>query len=90
MFLLTTTYPLEEIATEVGGKTSTFLLGNGFKQALTKTASETFLCQRKLKKSHFSISATSKLGLASANCHVLANSKAVFTSYPGRKAIRIF
>lgn len=65
---------------------STFLLGNRFSQALTKTASETFLCQRSLKKSHFFISTTFKLGLASPNCHVFANFKSVL-AYVEEKAV---
>lgn len=88
LLLPTTTIPLEETAAELGGNMSTFLLGSRFRQAFTKTASETFLCQRKLKKkkkkSHFFISATSKLGLASPNCHILANSACI--CLPGRES----
>lgn len=75
LLLPTTTNPLEEIVTEVGGKMSTFLLGNGFRQALTKAASETSLPEETKKNNHFFISATSKLGLASPNCCVFANAE---------------
>lgn len=50
LLLPTTTNPLEETVTEVGGKMSTFLLGNRFRQALTKAASETSLPEETKKK----------------------------------------
>lgn len=64
MLFPTTTNPLEETAAELEGNMSTFLLGNRFRQALTKTASETCLCQRKLQKIPFFHLSNIQIGLS--------------------------